>query len=483
MTTLVQSLSWALVHSFVQGMLVYLALSILLWALPAGRSRMRYNLSFLSLFALVCGFFLSWWREYQLIVAFDGAPLIKLAVSPLHFSDASASSAALSAITGYRFFPFLGGAYIAGIAVMLIRLLVGVSHIMSLRGRGTSLAAASVESLFTTLKQKLQMKQPVRLLISVKASVPMVVGVLKPVVLLPAAAATHLDAGQLEAILLHELAHVKRFDYLANVVQAVAETVLFFNPFMWLMSSGVRDERERCCDDVVVSLLQEPVTYATALTQLAAGYPATGAFVVAATGQSNRLLARVRRIVEVRDLRLNYSRVMASLVLLAVMVFSIAWVKPAFAHKAKKTTVKTATSKAEEMQATDDDGKRAVIAYKYKATQPTSKSPSHAAKQAPAVLPDENVLVNRLLQAGVVDQVKGFLVERHFKELYINRQLLPADVSAGYLQGLSKDIIRVQVFPMEERMRMHPEADFIELLLPFTFESPCVDNSSKKEGC
>src|SRR5690606_10493514 len=93
---------------------------------------------------------------------------------------------------------------------------------------------------------------------------------------------------------------------------------------------------------------------------------------------------------------------------------------------------------------------------------------------------DENLLVSRLLQDKMVDQVRGFLVERHFKDLYINRQMLPQDVAGKYLQGLSKDIIRVQVFPMEERMRMHPDADFIQLLLPFTFESPCVEKPSKR---
>lgn len=93
------------------------------------------------------------------------------------------------------------------------------------------------------------------------------------------------------------------------------------------------------------------------------------------------------------------------------------------------------------------------------------------------------MLLNRLLQDGIVDQVKGFLVERRYNELYINGQLVPEHVAGKYLQDLSENLLRVQVFPMEERMRMHPDADFIQLLLPFTFESPCLAMPSAKEGC
>jgi len=486
MSTLVQSLSWALLQSFVQGMLVYLALSVLLWTIPGGRSRMRYNLSFFALVMLLCGFFISWWREYNLLAAFDVNPVGSLMVSSLPFSWTPAGSAAISSVPGYRFFPLLGTAYIVGITVMVVRLLIGLSHVISLRGRGTSLPAASVTKLFGVLKQRLQIAPTVQLMISVKARVPMVVGVVKPMVLVPAATIAHLDADQLEAILIHELVHIKRLDYLANIVQAAIETVLFFNPFMWLVSSGVRGERERCCDDVVVSMVQEPITYAMALTELASGRSRSGALTLAATGHSNKLLARVQRIVEAGDLRLNYSKVIASIILLAVMAGTVAWVKPAFSHKTKKATVKNVVSKTEEEEPAHEGRKNATVANTPQIAKPvlaTPRSPREGAKQQATAMPDESVLVNRLLQAGVVDQVKGFLIERHFKELYINRQMLPADVSAQYLQGLSKDIIRVQVFPMEERMRMHPDADFIQLLLPFTFESPCMDNSAKKEGC
>lgn len=484
MSSLVQSLSWALVQSFVQGVLVYLTLSVLLWTIPAARSRLRYNLSFFALIVLSCGFFISWWREYQTLSALALTPIVTLSPSSIMFSHAASGSVSLRDIPGYQFLPILGGAYLVGILFMMLRLLVGINRVVSLRGRGTHLPATSTARLFAMLQSKLLIPQQVKLLISEKATVPIVVGVLRPVVLLPVAAAARLDAGQLEAILIHELAHVKRYDYLANIAQAVVETILFFNPFVWLISFGVRDERERCCDDLVVGMVNDPMTYATALTSIAAFHPAATIFAVAATGHSNKLFSRVQRIMEEPDLRLKYSKVMASLVLLAVMACSVAWVKPVFGHKTKKATVAAGTStNAARLSQNVREDKRAIADKP--AAQPSSTIPQTTGgiKQQPASLPDENVLVNRLLQDKVVDQVKGFLVERHFKDLFINRKLLPHDVSGRYLEGLKKDIIRVQVFPMEERMRMHPDADFIQLLLPFTFESPCVEKPGAAEGC
>jgi hypothetical protein len=168
------------------------------------------------------------------------------------------------------------------------------------------------------------------------------------------------------------------------------------------------------------------------------------------------------------------------------MTGSVAWVKPAFNHKTKKAFVKTLVSKHEESQVAVDGGNKAVIAAKPQVMQPTTsvaKPLASGRKQQTSVVPDENMLLNRLLQDGIVDQVKGFLVERRYNELYINGQLVPEHVAGKYLQDLSENLLRVQVFPMEERMRMHPDADFIQLLLPFTFESPCLAMPSAKEGC
>jgi beta-lactamase regulating signal transducer with metallopeptidase domain len=113
------------------------------------------------------------------------------------------------------------------------------------------------------------MRTPVSLLESTDLGVPAVFGWLKPVVLLPAAAAAGLTPQQLELLLAHELAHVRRNDYFVNLLQSVVETLLFYHPAVWWVSARVREEREHCCDDVALAACGHPREYAGALLALA----------------------------------------------------------------------------------------------------------------------------------------------------------------------------------------------------------------------
>jgi uncharacterized protein (TIGR03435 family) len=128
---------------------------------------------------------------------------------------------------------------------------------------------------------------------STVAEVPAVIGWLRPYILLPISALTGLGESELQAIIAHELAHVKRYDYLVNLLQNAIETLLFYHPAVWWLSGGIREERERCCDDLAVALCGDPILYAEALARLEEmrGIPEPA---LAATGGD--LLARIRRL-------------------------------------------------------------------------------------------------------------------------------------------------------------------------------------------
>jgi hypothetical protein len=127
--------------------------------------------------------------------------------------------------------------------------------------------------------------------------VPTVVGWLRPVILVPTAALTGMSTQQLEAILAHELSHVRRHDYLVNLMQTLVETMLFYHPAVWWVSNRIRDERENCCDDVAVQACGDAVLYARALTRMEElrCSPLQPGLVMAADGGS--LVQRVRRLV------------------------------------------------------------------------------------------------------------------------------------------------------------------------------------------
>jgi len=144
------------------------------------------------------------------------------------------------------------------------------------------------------------LRRPVRLLVSAKVVTPMLIGWLKPVVLLPLSMLSGFDPQQIELIIAHELGHVRRWDYLANVVQVIVETVLFYHPAVHWISRDVRNARESCCDDLVLSLAQgNPLTYARALADLEEMRQDLDVVAPALGATGGVLLARIRRIVGV----------------------------------------------------------------------------------------------------------------------------------------------------------------------------------------
>jgi uncharacterized protein (TIGR03435 family) len=150
------------------------------------------------------------------------------------------------------------------------------------------------QEILRRLGARIGLSRPVRLLVSALVQVPTVVGCLRPVVLVPVGALSGLPPEHLEALLLHELAHIRRHDYLVNILQSVAEALLFYHPAVWWVSGHIRAERELCCDDVAVSASGDALTVARALAQLESYRVAHLAAAVAANGGS--LSNRIARL-------------------------------------------------------------------------------------------------------------------------------------------------------------------------------------------
>ncbi|HEY6551769.1 MAG TPA: M56 family metallopeptidase [Vicinamibacteria bacterium] len=195
--------------------------------------------------------------------------------------------------------PSLVGLWAAGVLLLSVRGVGGWAMVQRLRRTGLRDSPAAEETL-QRLIAAMRVKAPVRLYESALVQVPTVMGWLRPVVLLPASAITGLSPEQLELILAHELAHVRRRDYLVNLVQTGAETFLFYHPAVWWVSHRMRVEREHCCDDLATAAAGSPVRYARALADLEElCVPRRGdrmpGFTMAAT--SGSLLSRIARLV------------------------------------------------------------------------------------------------------------------------------------------------------------------------------------------
>jgi uncharacterized protein (TIGR03435 family) len=184
--------------------------------------------------------------------------------------------------------------WIAGVGVLLLRLLGGWWRIHRLH-RTSRMATPSIwTDAAGRIAATLGLSLRFRVVDSPLVDTPTVIGWVKPMVLLPVAAFAGLSPSQAEAILAHELAHIRRHDFLVNLLQTFAETVLFYHPAVWWLSSRIRAEREHCCDVVALSVCGDAVSYAEALVELESWRTVHSHLAMAATGGS--LMTRVRRL-------------------------------------------------------------------------------------------------------------------------------------------------------------------------------------------
>ena len=193
--------------------------------------------------------------------------------------------------------PWLVGAWGVGVLGLSLRLLGGWLWIQWLVRHETRPVAERWAESLARLQGRLRIARPVRLLESIRLQVPLAVGWLRPVILLPVTALTGLPSDQLEAILAHELAHIRRYDYLVNLVQSVVETLLFYHPAAWWISARIRAEREHCCDDWAVEVCGDRLIYARALAALEEQRSA--GWLLAPSARDGSLLDRVRRLLGV----------------------------------------------------------------------------------------------------------------------------------------------------------------------------------------
>jgi beta-lactamase regulating signal transducer with metallopeptidase domain len=153
-----------------------------------------------------------------------------------------------------------------GMVFLFLRLSINLANAKKLARLDHVQVCEEINVIFEDIKDRLGVKKIVQLVQSRNVSVPCVVGYLKPLILLPIGLTSGLSNNQIEAILLHELSHIKRHDFLVNILQSVIEVIYFFNPFIWLISKFIRDEREHACDDAAIAQGISPKLYAQTLT-------------------------------------------------------------------------------------------------------------------------------------------------------------------------------------------------------------------------
>jgi beta-lactamase regulating signal transducer with metallopeptidase domain len=288
---LTDALGWALLHFLWQGAAVAGLLAGALAMLRHAGARARYSAScaaMLLMLVLVAATF----TELKLT---SGPPDTTVSVAIPHADGATHGVSQTGAVPQVEgFFPAMVWTWLAGVIALSVRAIGGWAMAERFARRHTSRAEAAWDERFAILARRLRVSRPVRLAVSALAQVPAVIGWARPVVLIPASVFTGLSAEQIEALPAHELAHVRRNDYLVNLLQTAAETLLFYHPAVWWVNRRIRDERENCCDDLAVETCGNKLAYIRALTDLEQRRGSTPKFAMAADGGS--LLGRVQRL-------------------------------------------------------------------------------------------------------------------------------------------------------------------------------------------
>jgi len=282
----VAALGLALLHFLWQGAVIALFLAATLASLPRSHAAARYTAACaaLALMALAPPLSFAYFHA-------------SLAAEP--FVPPSAWAALYAPVEGpsppvWPAIVVIG--WITGALFMSARLAVGLARLSSLIRHHTAPVSSALVVRFDKLARRLGVRKGVRLLASDRVDVPMVIGWLRPVVLVPIAALTDLSPSCLSALLAHELAHVRRFDFLTNILQSIVEAALFYHPAVHWVSGVARREREYLCDDDAVAAVGDPVRYARALAALEGMRARTPELALGSNGGS--LVMRIRRLID-----------------------------------------------------------------------------------------------------------------------------------------------------------------------------------------
>jgi bla regulator protein BlaR1 len=300
----IRTMGMTLVHSIWEGVVIAFIVQFALSLISKGNARSRYIILVSGLVLLLTSFVASFFIIHQhnsgLIITNNASGELLMAAPHENIPTHSESVKNLDWILQFfePSYPFLAIGWLLGFMFIGIRTLGGVYFTWLIIWRAAQLPEVYLQHIFNRIREKMNIPSMVRLRIATQMISPMVIGFLKPIVVIPVAAVTGLNTSQIEAIFAHELAHIRRYDHIIIIIQAVARQVLFFHPLAWYLSAEIDRERENSCDDLVMKSFSSPINYIKALAMIQemnlSGPVQANAF----NGRSRGLLNRIKRLIK-----------------------------------------------------------------------------------------------------------------------------------------------------------------------------------------
>jgi bla regulator protein blaR1 len=328
----ISALGWTFVNILWQGFLIAFLLGLFLRIFKNISSDVRYYLALFSLFLIIAVSVFNFVAHYEPVAnkeAITFNETIKSIVaenSQITIIDNN-NSLKESLLFFYthidRYFPVFINIWMVGMLIFLVKLILGLLFIQRLKFNTLPFSDEQWINRFKSIEKKLSLDKRIKYLESTLVKIPMVLGYLKPVIIVPAGMLAGLPVNQIEAIIAHELAHIKRNDYLFNIFQSIIEMIYFFHPAVWYISSVVRTERENCCDDIALTVCDGSLTYAKALVSVQELNPGKVYSAVAFSGQKKQLLNRIKRMIMKPEMKSTQSdKYIAALIVIAGLLIT-----------------------------------------------------------------------------------------------------------------------------------------------------------------
>lgn len=318
----VDSIGWTIVHSLWQSAVIAIILAIILLIFSKFTSKTRYYIASCALVVVLITSTITFFRYY------NSYETTKQITSNTTFEENKSSEKeiitynnsenvkernqllTLNSINFKEYFerniPLIVVFWLLGILFLSLRFISGIAYVQRLKHYRTILPDKELVELMETLKKKVNVSKPVKILESAIAKTPMVVGAIKPVILIPVTSLTGLSEEQIRCIIAHELAHIKRNDYFINLIQSFIEILFFYHPATWWISSQIRSERENCCDDIAIQATGDSVTFVKTLADIEEKRLQSEILSVAFSGKGS-LFKRVSRLINQPNMKSNFT--------------------------------------------------------------------------------------------------------------------------------------------------------------------------------
>ncbi|MDR6967259.1 beta-lactamase regulating signal transducer with metallopeptidase domain [Flavobacterium arsenatis] len=392
--TLLKAISWTLVHTIWQGFILAFLAGIVILMTKKATSTLRYNLlsGLFLLFIIVVGFTFNY--EYQheneayLTVNFsenlksvftlqDGNVSNNFSTLIVDFLNKNANTIVLIWFIVFCFKCF--------------SITTNLSHIYKIRNYRNQPVSDYWKERLEALSQNIRLNKTIVLLESQLVKVPSVTGFFKPIILLPIGMLSQLPQDQVEAILLHELAHIRRKDYFVNLLQSFVEIVFFFNPGVLWLSSLIKEERENCCDDIAVSVTKCKAKFVHALVSFQEYNMKDNELIMGFGGKKNHLLNRAKRIIHNDTKSLNgIEKTFLSVAVFAVLMVMLAFGNSKMESSGKPSTaIRTETTTTEEITTTYENEQKIKEVTKTSETKTSKSEYCEIVAQKPSVMTED----------------------------------------------------------------------------------------------